>query len=413
MDEFKKILQDGLDKQSEKTATMVKEEVKKVSEDVTKMSERIERLENAPLIKQSVGINLIPKHYKGYNLSKQLANARNLASHNPSEFPIFSSDEKSEDFAKFMIAMVKSKRFNDVSAIADIKEFYQKTNQNQEDTDSEGGYLVPDEYSFDMIKLAREMFFALRECTIVPMGTDSLKIPAELTLASVAWTNEEGDITAGEPTFSQLALTAKRLDGYARVTNELLQDSNIDIAGILAEQFSYAINEELDNQVLNGTGSPVSGVLTAKAGYSIVLSGDAFSTVTGTNLSEAIQKIVGGYQAGAKWAIGTMGYHLVRSLKDSQNAFIFSPIGGQVSQTIWGFPIIVSSKITNTTGASTAFIVFGNFKKFYIGRRIGSMSLDVDPYGLFTTNATRFRMVTRWGLGVGIPNAFCRVLTSA
>jgi HK97 family phage major capsid protein len=249
------------------------------------------------------------------------------------------------------------------------------------------------------------------------MTRDILNLPTEATMVSVAWHAEEAAITQTEPTFGQLQLNAKRLDGYGKVTNELLQDSAIDIISLLVEQFAYAIGQELDNQVLNGTGDPASGLLTAACGNSVVMASGLtdFSSVTGTNLSSLIYALNSGDLANARFIVGRLGLHYIRTLKDANNNFIFSQIGGipPAGGTIWGFPYLVSEKVTNTTGVSTAFISFGDYKKFYLGRRVGAMALDLDPYGLFTTYATQFRMVTRWALGIGRSTAFSRLLTAA
>jgi len=312
------------------------------------------------------------------------------------------------------VGFVKFKKNQDLSALADIQAVQAKA-QMQEGTDSEGGYLVPDEYAWEIAKLARAKSFALNQCTVLNMGTDTLKLPAEASLVSVAWTAEEGGITESEPTFGQVQLTAKRLDGYAKVTNELLQDSNIDIVGLLTEQFAYAVGLELDNQVLNGTGDPVSGVLTAKAGYSVVMgSGETnFSSISADDLSNMIAQIDEGYDDNLLFIFNKLIMHYIRTLKDDNNNYIYAKPGNGVPGTVWEIPYFQSAKAPKTTGANTAFVVLGNFKYFYIGRRVGSMSLDIDPYGLFTTYATRFRIVTRWGLAVAMAKAFCRLLTAA
>ena len=50
---------------------------------------------------------------------------------------------------------------------------------------------------------------------------------------------------------------------------------------------------------------------------------------------------------------------------------------------------------------------------FALGRRLQSMTLDLDPYGLFTNYQTRFRIVNRWGMSIGLPGGFCRIVTAA
>lgn len=399
-----KTFKDEVGKKIEEAATAVKT-----------LATRVEAIEKLPALKDGKAPAFgHSSKYLGYNLNHQLRGIRNIAAKNPSQFPMFSNDEASENYAKWLLAHIAFRKNGDMEARKVMLEIAQKTNQMQEDTAAEGGYLVPQEYGWDIIQLARERTFCLQYCDVIQMSRSIINLPSEASLAAVAWTAEEGGITAGEATVGTLQLTAKRLDGYARVTNELLQDTAIDISGMLTEQFSYATLLELDNQVLNGTGSPCSGVLTAKAGYSVILSGDDFSTITGTDLSLMIQKVVPGLEQGnGLFVIGTLGLHYIRTLKDTTNNFIFAPPGANVPGTIWQKPYFVSTNVTNTSAASTALGVFGNFKYFKIGNRVGAMSLEVDPYGLFTTNATRFRMITRWALGLGSTGSMCRVLTSS
>lgn len=383
-------------------------DVKAVSDAVKDIGDRVAKIEALPIGKL-FNINHIPSQYKGYKLSNQLKSFRGRK-----DLEVFGNDEKADEYCKWLINFIKAKK-GDMQAMADLKEFYTKANMT-EGTGANGGYLVPDEFLWDMVMLGRDQTFALKECTVLNMNTDQLYLPSELTLASVAWTTpESGTISAGEPTFAQVDLDAKRLDGLATVTNELLMDSAMDVVGILSEQFGYAVALELDNQVLSGTGTPISGLTTAACGYSVVFATTStnFSALIADDFSTAIYKLAQGDLVNARFVINRIGLHYARTLKDSQSRPIFADLGGLVPNTLYGYPYIVSSKITNTSAVSTALAVFGNWKKMIIGRRLGGTTLDVDPYGLFTTYMTRFRIATRWALAVGRSTAFVRIMTAA
>lgn len=414
-EEIKEAIAEGLKGFRAEFKTEVVNEVgKTVDEKVKAIDERVKKVEALPVAKM-FNIKTTSGKYKGYDLSKQLVVGRNLAAKNPRLFPILGNDEKAEEMAKWLINVIKARRFHDMQAMADLREFYaSKANPLQEGTASEGGYLVPDEFAWDMVGLARGKTFALQACTVIPMNSDQLYLPKEATLAAVAWTDEETAATEGSPTFGQVSLTAKKLDGLATVSNELLQDSGIDITGLLSEQFGYAVSAELDNQVLNGTGSPCSGTLTSAVGADVKLSSGNtnFSAITADDLSNAIYQLEGGYLADAQFIVNRIGLHYIRTLKDSNNAYVFAKPGNGVPGTIWEHPYFMSHKITNTSAAETAFISFGNYRYFYIGRRLGVTGIDVDPYGKFAENQTRFRIVTRWGLAMGNSSAFARILTA-
>jgi len=413
--EFKKALSEGLNEAKGAIVSEVAGQVSsKLDERLKGVEEKVSKLEAAPAIKFGAPAIIGSKMYRGYDLSKQCRGIREAAAKNPHQFDTFRDEEKVNDFAKFMIALIKVIKHRDLGAMADLREIYAKANY-AEGADATGGYLVPQEFQADLIMLARNSTFAVNNCTVVPMSTDNLVIPKEAGLVSVAWNTEAGQLADSEGTVGQINLVAKRLDGLATVSNELLMDSAVDIAGMLAEQFSYATLLELDNQVLNGTGSPCSGILSAAAGQSVSMASGstAISNLSAHYLSEMISKIEEGYLGGAKFLMNKAAKHYIRALRDTNGQFIFAQPGAGVPGTVWEYPYIDTEKAPSAPSAATAFLAFANLKQFFIGRRVGVMSIDVDPYGKFDYFQTRFRMVTRWALSIGQSNAFCRLLTAA
>ena len=390
-----------------------------VEETVKSVDERLKKIEALPAVSHAPAV-IRPSEFKGYKLGKCLAGVRNLASREPAEFSILSNDEKAEEMAKFFILLsrvIKGKAIKqpDIEAMAELRAFYQKTALN-EGTDAQGAYLVPEEYRSDMIKIARNSSYALQVTgPVIPMNSDTMHVPVELTHGSVTWEDEAAQKTASEPTFSEVKLTAKKMFCLAAASNEIIADSEIDIASILYEQFAYAMGQELDNQMFNGTGSPCSGVLTAAAGYSVAVpAGASFSTVSALQISQAIQKLQEGYLQGARFFFGRVGMHYIRSLKDTTGRPIYNELGATTPKTLYDYPINLSEKLPSATDtSSTVQGVFGNFKYFVIGSRKAAMTIDVDPYSLFTYDKTQFRMVTRWGMSIAIANAFCRIMNAS
>lgn len=410
-EEFKKMLGDGLKEFKGAVMEEIKGEIKTAT---APLAERLEKIEKSPAAKAfgAPAIHTSGSKFRGYNLSKQLVSIREKAAKNSRLYPVFANDEKAESFAKFLIAYTRVMK-GDLSAQAEIQEFYQKANY-AEGSGSTGGYTVPEEFEAELIQLARDNSFALNECAIYEMGTDNKKVPKEGTLVSVAWRDEAADIADGEGTFGEVDLVAKSLDGMATISNELLMDSAFDLAGILTEQFAYATGQELDNQVLNGTGSPFNGVATSIAGYSVVMSSGstAFSNILADDFSKMMSLLKAGYLNGSKFVINRAPLHYVRTLKDTQGRPLYAAPGGVVPGTIYGIPYMEIEKANATSGADKCVAVLGNWKRYAIGRRVGTMALDTDPYGLFKKNQTRFRMVTRWALKVGVAEAFVRYMTA-
>ena len=394
----------------------VKDGVEKVNEKAATLEKRVEAIEKSPVINNTTAAKIAQKH-RGFVISKQLAKGRNLAAKNPGMFEGMGDEEQTDEFVKGMLDYFASLR-KDPSAMNAVFERNQKAIEQKtayaEGANANGGYLVAPEYIWDMVMLAKSRTFMLDLCTVVPMASNQAYFPSELTRPSVTW-DAEATVTQSEGTLAQVSMTAKRLSAYSVASNELLADGSLDIVSILAEQFGYAIAYELDNQVLNGTGDPVSGVLTAAAGNSVVLGTGStnFSAQVAGNYSDAIYQLNEADAAGAVVVLNRISKHYLRNLRDANGQHIYAQPGGNVPGTMFEIPVRVSETITNTSAVSRAFGVVGDFKKFYIGRRLSFGSIEVDPYGGFTSYQTRFRVASRWALKIARASAFTRLVTAA
>lgn len=396
--------------------TSVEEGVNKANEKAIDVEKRLEAIEKSPIITNSTAAKVAKKHH-GFAISKQLGKYRQLAAKNPGMFEAMGDEEQTDEFVKGMLDYFASLRKNPTAMNAVFERNQQMIQQKAayaEGASATGGYLVAPEYIWDMVMLAKSRTFMLDLCTVVPMASNQAYFPSELTRPSVAW-DAEASVTESEGTFAQVSMTAKRLSAYSVASNELLADGSLDVVSILAEQFGYAIALELDNQVLNGTGDPVSGVLTAAAGNSVVLGTGStnFSAQVAGNYSDAIYQLNEADAANAVVVLNRISKHYLRMLRDSNGQHIYAQPGGNVPGTMFEIPVRVSETITNTSAVSRAFGVVGDFKKFYIGRRLAFGSIEVDPYGAFTSYQTRFRVASRWALKIARASAFTRVLTAA
>lgn len=403
-----------------------KEKFKQYESDFGKLSDKLSQLEAAgiPTMRKPnemqlpiPGTNDTTRVWCGKSLDIQGLNLRDAFERDSvSPRPLLKNHfkladpEKRERYAKWLLDVIAaSARRPDPEAALRLKTVLTTA------TAATAGYLVPDEYMAEILALARLQSVCLRDCTVVPMGTDVKRLPAELTQVAVVW--EAAEITELEesnPTLAEVVLTAKRLGAHTIATNDLLEDAEVDVVSWLTSQFSEALGLEIDNQVFAGTNatpSPVSGLTTAICGYSVITTG-SISTVTGTNLSSMIAKLSANKKIGAKFYMHREVFHHIRTLTATDGAFLYNPIGQAQSNTIWGYPYEEAEKMPSTDGTGKPFALFGNLRYFYIGNRRQQGSLDVDPYGLFTHAQTRFRIYWRMALATGLASAFVRAVTA-
>lgn len=377
------------------------ETVKGYADKVEELETKVKTLESKPL---SVPTIITRETYKGRNVNDQLVVLREKAikaGKNPDMY---------NGLAKALIDMAEAGQQGIPLS------FTKAAAEHVEGTTTAGGFLLLDEYDRELVKTARENSVMMALCNNKTIGsTDTFKFNKADADVTVSW-DAEGNVTKKSATFAQGSIAIKRLSGYVAVSNELLADSAYDIAGEITEQFAYAMGQEVDNQILNGTGSPCSGILGATAGYSVTFGtagSSNWSSVTADVFSEAIAKLATNDLANATFVLGKQGAHFVRTLKDLQNNPIFQAIAGPNLNTIYGNPMVVANKIDDSVGGTGGYYaVLGDFRKWYIINRLSQLELLVDPYSDSVNYNTRFIFAKRLGLGVQRNTAFVRIGTN-
>lgn len=399
----------------ELTIDAIKDAVKDtVQSEISGLDERLKKIEAAPAPAFSTDVNIIvPKTYAGYKLHHQGEKIRERFRKMAAMCPTLSNMSNFDKFAE-MIIDIKNALMGDVKSMQKLQE---KTAM-AEGTDAVGGYLVPVEYEFDLVKLSRDASFALQKCTVIPMSSKTLNLPAELTLPTVTWPSEAGQGTATNPTFAQVQLTAKKVMALTDyLSRELLADSGVDIVSLLTEQIMYAIGLELDKQVLIGSGSPISGVMSATTVYSVVMgSGStAFSSINADTVRSMIRKLSAADAAVAEFIYSKDVQYYLDVLKDSNGRYLYREPSGDRPAALWNRGIFESSQAPaeSQSAVSTGFIALGNWKSFYLGQRSGEMALALDPYTKFDYDQVRFRLTQRWGLAIARATAFVKGVTAA
>jgi len=293
----------------------------------------------------------------------------------------------------------------------------QKANQVG-DVDASGGYLVPTEFLPTLIRIIYKYGQFRQGATVVPVNTDSMKIPSLSSALSVEWLSAQASsLTEVAAAFGEVNLTVKTMACLVPVANELMADSMLDVANLLATLMGEAVAKEEDRVAFTGdTGGtdPFDGILNASGVSTVTMgSGDTdFADLDGDDLADMIAAAED--DDGAVFCMHRTIFNLVRKLKDSNNAYIYQPPNADEPGSIWGYPYIKSNVMPalTDTAADTPFIWFGNLRYAYLGNR-NQMSVASSPHAGFTKNVTYVRMIERIAIAVGAASAFSVLKTSA
>lgn len=126
-------------------------------------------------------------------------------------------------------------------------------NELREGSDGKGGYLVPPTYEKELVDRLNEENIVRKISTIIETAHD-LRIPVSLTEGEGGWVEEGEEIRFMDATFGQVKLGAYKLQGGVLVSDELLDDSGIDLETYIKDTLVKVIAEHEEEAFLVGDG---------------------------------------------------------------------------------------------------------------------------------------------------------------
>ena len=239
-------------------------------------------------------------------------------------------------------------------------------------TDSEGGYLVPDEFEHTLVQGLAENGIIRAHAHVITTSSGLHKIPIVAAHGSAAWIDEEGAYTDSDEVFGQVQLDAHKVGTVIKVSEELLNDSAFDLESYISSEFSRRIGDKEEEAFLvgNGTGKPT-GILNAANGGTVGVTAAAAAAITADELVDLYYSLKAPYRKNAIWVLNDATIKLIRKLKTGDGQYLWQPgiKDGEVN-TILGRPYFTSPYMpTAAAGAKT--IIFGDLDYYWIGDRQG------------------------------------------
>ena len=245
-------------------------------------------------------------------------------------------------------AMVKAIRSN----------FRTVDNILSEGTDSEGGYLVPEEYDTRLIDVLEEENIMRRLATkITTSGEHKINIAG--TKPAAAWIEEGEAISFADATFDQIFMDAHKLHVAIKVTEELLYDNKFNLESYITTEFGKALANAEEDAFLNGDGVGKPEGLFKKA--TVALSTESIKADDIVNLVYSLKRP---YRKNASFIINDKTIAAIRTLKDNNGAYIWQPSyqAGEPDRLL-GYAINTSAYCPEDS------IAFGDYKYYNIGDR--------------------------------------------
>ena len=245
-------------------------------------------------------------------------------------------------------------------------------NALQEGTDSEGGYLVPDEFERTLVQKLTAANVLRPLCHVIQTSYGDRKIPVVASKGTADWVDEEGTYPLSDDSFSQVVLGAYKLATMIKVSEELLSDSIFDIEGYVSEQFGKRIGDKEEDAFLTGNGvSKPIGILHTTGGAEVGVTTAGAAAITGDELIDLVYSLRAPYRKSAVFVLNDTTVKLLRKLKDGDGQYLWRPgITENAPDTILGHRI-VTSEFMPGVNAGNKSIAFGDFSYYWIADRQG------------------------------------------
>jgi len=249
---------------------------------------------------------------------------------------------------------------------------YEVLNALQVGTDSEGGYLVPDEFERTLVEALQEENIFRTMAKIIQTASGDRKIPVVASKGTASWVDEEGAIPESDDAFGQVSIGAYKLATMIKVSEELLNDSVFNLESYIAREFARRIGakEEESFFIGNGTGKPT-GIFNATGGAELGVTAASATAITVDEIMDLFYSLKSPYRKNAVFVMNDSTVKAIRKLKDGNGQYLWQPsISAGQPDTILNRPVKTSAYVPAiAAGAKT--IAFGDFGYYWIADRQG------------------------------------------
>lgn len=190
------------------------------------------------------------------------------------------------------------------------------------------GYLVPPQYITDLIEVVRaKTVVRAMGARTMPAASNVGFIPRQSAASAANWIAEAGSITASDLTFQQVQYTIRKLAAYVVLSNELIQDADPAVEGIVRVDIAAAIALGEDITALQGSGAGATpkGIKLVSGVGNTPSMGTNGRTPTFDDIIDAERQVVNSNRQPTAWAVNPRSTQSLSKIKDGNGRPIWEP----------------------------------------------------------------------------------------
>lgn len=282
-------------------------------------------------------------------------------------------------------------------------------------TPSDGGVLVPDDYTNEIIPLLREKS-SIRSlgARTVPMPKGNIKMSRQTGAANFQWVGENKPINASKVALGMMSLSAKKLAGLIPISNELIADSAISADQFVRDELVNGIAESEDITAIYGKGTEnepmgIGKIAKDQLDLDALPTSDTLGAIVGKVMAKKIPN-----KTAFGWVFNGVLWAIFYNLKDAAGNYIHRDEMNQSKLLGFKYAINNNIKVGTDTHALTE-IYFGDWSQFIVGETLGlqiAVSQEASYYdggvlvSAFGNDQTVMRALLREDFGARYDEAF-------
>lgn len=238
-------------------------------------------------------------------------------------------------------------------------------------TDSEGGYLVPDEYEKKLVESLEDEVFFRTLATVIRTSSGDRKIPIVTSKGEAAWIDEGGQFPESDDSFGQTSIGAYKLATMIKVSDELLNDSIFSIEQYISKEFGRRIGTKEEEAFFIGDGSGKPTGLFHSTGGAETGVTVANTNITFDDVMDLYYSLRAPYRNKAVWLLNDSTVNAIRKLKDGNGNYIWQPsVKEGEPDRILNRPYRTSIYVPEIA-AGNRVMAFGDYSHYWIADRQG------------------------------------------
>lgn len=274
-------------------------------------------------------------------------------------------------------------------------------NALQVGTDSEGGFLVPDEFERTLVEALEEQNIFRTLAHVIQTSSGDRKIPVVASKGTASWVDEEGAIPESDDSFGQVSIGAYKLGTMIKVSEELLGDSVFDLEAYVSREFARRIGNKEEEAFFtgDGTGKPL-GVLADTGGAEIGVTAGAAGAFTADEVFDLFYSLKAPYRKNAVFLMNDASVKALRKLKDSNGQYLWQPsLTAAAPDTLLGRPVYTSAFMP-ALEAGKKSVLFGDLSYYWVAdrqgrsfRRLGELFAPTGQVGFLATQRVDGKLI--------------------